>query len=446
MSRRASLLLSSLLWLSCSDPAGSDDDSADDLWVDAISAQISDRVPTVVRVSWTTSGPADTWVEYSGDGGTTLSTPVSPAPGGSQEALLLGLRAGAEVTYRVVAEAGGQRAESEPVTITTGALPPEAPVAVATAPTDAASGAPYLAGITTQTGWTDMVLFVVDRSGEIVWYLPCEPDRFSMVLRTSQDGTRLLYNDIWIADAERSEVHWVGMDGEIRRSWPTPGMHHPFVDLADGSVAWGAYVDGGAHEELRRVGADGSATTLWSSGTWAAEVGADPSDFNSNALWYEPPSDSFLLSSPELDTVVEVDGATGATLRQFGAATGSYAFDPEDAAFVRQHGAHYTSAGTLLLTSTASMEEGTFAREYAVDDETRTLRQIWSYGDGTGAWMMGEAHRLANGNTLVSYGSTPIVQEVTPAGEVAWQLDWTASITGGLARTFLVDDLYALHP
>ena len=107
---------------------------------------------------------------------------------------------------------------------------------------------------------------------------------------------------------------------------------------------------------------------------------------------------------------------------------------------------HYTQAGTLLLTSTASMEDGTFVREYTVDDESRTLHQVWSHGDGTGAWMMGEAHRLPNGNTLISYGSTPIVREVTADGDVAWQLDWTGTIDGGLARTFLVEDLYALHP
>ena len=445
---RTALLLGSMALVSCSDPAGPDNDSADTPapQITGVTARISDRIPTVVHVSWTISDPSDTWIEYRGDDAVWRATPIAGSGAGVHERPLLGLHAEAEVTYRVIAEAGGQRAESPPATIVTGALPTGAPIALASPPTAQASGLPYLAVVTTQSGWDDMVLLVVDRAGEIVWYLPCETERFSMVLRTSHDETKLLFNDIWIAEAERSEVHWVDLDGEIRQSWPTPGMHHPFTDLPEGSVAWGAYVEGTGAEELREVDASGAATTLWSSDDWAAEVGEVSSDFNSNALWYEPSSDSFLLSSPQRNTVVEVDHESGATLRQFGAAAGSFAFDPPDSAFVRQHGVHYTQAGTLLLTSTASMEDGTFVREYTVDDESRTLHQVWSHGDGTGAWMMGEAHRLPNGNTLISYGSTPIVREVTADGDVAWQLDWTGTIDGGLARTFLVEDLYALHP
>ena len=441
------LLLASAVLLSCSDPAYPDDDSAheDTPQITEISARISDRVPTVAIVSWTASVTADTWIEYLGDDGVWRATPVVQTATGVHEMPLLGLHPETEVTYRVLAESGGLRAESQPATIVTGALPTGAPGAELTPPTAAASNLPYVAGVTTQSGWDDMVLFVVDRGGELVWYLPCDPDRFSMVVRASQDGTRLLFNDIWIAESERSEVHWIGLDGAIRQSWPTPGMHHPFVDLPDGSVAWGARAEGTGAEELRQVDADGATTTLWISDEWAAEVGAVSSDFNSNALWYEPSSDSLLLSSPQLNTVVEVEHGSGDTLRQFGAANGSFAFDPPESAFVRQHGAHYTAAGTLLLTSTENMTDGTFAREYEIDDENRTLEQVWAYGDGTGAWIMGEAHRLPNGNTLISYGSTPIVREVTPGGDIAWQLDWTGTVTGGIARVFPVEDLYDLH-
>ena len=87
------------------------------------------------------------------------------------------------------------------------------------------------------------------------------------------------------------------------------------------------------------------------------------------------------------------------------------------------------------------------AREFTVDDETQTLTEIWSYGEDSPyyATYAGEATRVGE-NTLISYGTDGALVEVTPDGEVAWELRWmTGSHPHLLGHLTLIDDLYALN-
>ncbi len=70
----------------------------------------------------------------------------------------------------------------------------------------------------------------------------------------------------------------------------------------------------------------------------------------------------------------------------------------------------------------ATEELETVAREYELDEETMTLRQVWAFGEGQGlhAHTAGEALRLPNGNTLHNYGSFGRLREVTPDGTIVW--------------------------
>ena len=77
--------------------------------------------------------------------------------------------------------------------------------------------------------------------------------------------------------------------------------------------------------------------------------------------------------------------------------------------------------------------------------ETGELTEIWSYGEGIDeyAYYSGEAYRLANGNTLLNYGTGGEIREVDPEGETVWSLQWGEDHT--LGHTQLVGDLYALN-
>ena len=82
-----------------------------------------------------------------------------------------------------------------------------------------------------------------------------------------------------------------------------------------------------------------------------------------------------------------------------------------------------------------------------MDDATRTLHQVWSAGRGEGVEgaQMGEAHRLANGDTLHNFGTNAHLREYTPSGRVLWELDWPDDCEIGRSEPISVD-LYTFAP
>jgi hypothetical protein len=148
-------------------------------------------------------------------------------------------------------------------------------------------------------------------------------------------------------------------------------------------------------------------------------------------------------------TIVELDATSGQVLRSFGETLAdSYTFAPTDSWFYAQHFPHFVQGGTLLLTSSLDWGEETALREYEVDVDTNTLRQVWSWGEGLGyiAEQVGDSVRLGDGHTLINYGTSAEVREVTPEGELVWEVYFEAagggSRTGVLGRMEPIWDLY----
>lgn len=99
--------------------------------------------------------------------------------------------------------------------------------------------------------------------------------------------------------------------------------------------------------------------------------------------------------------------------------------DPHDG-FSHQHDATVLDDGNILLFDNANLRDDPVSRvvEYAIDEQARTAELVWSHDDGRYTSLMGSAERLANGNTLISWGqrSQPVITEVTPEGARAWSL------------------------
>ena len=240
-----------------------------------------------------------------------------------------------------------------------------------------------------------------------------------------------------------SRVHRWKIDGTAVETVATPGLHHAFTELADETLVWGA-----ADWETEALVArppGGLISTLWRCDEFHDLVGSDQVCQSNSLSWHEP-SDTFLYSFYTTSTVVEIDHATGESLRWWGHLPGSWEFDPVESAFHWQHGAVFTDEGTLLLsTYSAEMVPEGVVREYALDADTETLRQVWTFGEGEFLWTVtgGEAHRLPGGNTLHNQGSGGRLREITPDGRVVWDVAFGDRLLG---RTVFVDDLYAFSP
>src|SRR5262249_12068828 len=93
-------------------------------------------------------------------------------------------------------------------------------------------------------------------------------------------------------------------------------------------------------------------------------------------------------------------------------------------AWVVNHGHHLTPDGHFLFfNNNGPAATGGTGQERILDlvlDETSgTATQVWEYEnpDGHSAFL-GDAERLPNGNALVTYSMSGLVQEVDPSGKV----------------------------
>jgi len=307
---------------------------------------------------------------------------------------------------------------------------------------------PYV--LTSMGGADSAWTFIIDREGRVVWARESARQTATLHPRVSRDGADLLIDEgTWWAtfDAEGGEVIRMKIDGSQGVVYETPGLHHPFTDTIDGSILWGAISDGGADELLQELAADGSRRTLWGCRAFLAEIGAGPGNgCGSNTLYWDEAGDRLLFSLYSIETVIEIDRASGESLRWFGHAAGAWSFDPPESAFWWQHGGYFTDEGHLLISSDRSdAGEETVVREYRLDEATETLVEVWSFGLGEGVYgeVMGEPHRLPGGNTLHNYGGAARLREATPDGEVVWDVDWDTDYIG---RSAPIADLYALAP
>ncbi len=423
--------------------------------LEGLELRLHEEIESLVYASWQQLQPATVRVEF---GSETLGWRQSPERElgiGAQEQILLGIPYEQAIEVRLVAEVDGETWESEPEPVTTGEQPTGVPtmevLAVDEARLDPGVGF-VLASIEEVNSFGLAVAswsFVFDRQGRVVWALESPQGRATIHARLSWDGTDLLidHNSFYALfdGGAASQVARYDIDGSQLALYDTPGMHHPFTDTPDGDLVYLATAE--TYDSLVRVDtATGERQTLWACQPFQEGLGVEQYCTSNSVSWHEE-SGHFLVSFYSSDTVVEIDPEAGEATRWFGHLPGAWGFDPEDSAFWWQHGAHLTEAGTLLV-STRSAEEGeeTLVREYALDEEARLLRQVWSFGEGQGIYgeVMGEAWRLGNGNTLHNYGSGTRVREVTPEGDLVW--DVTFSSGTFLGRTTPIEDLWALAP
>ena len=69
------------------------------------------------------------------------------------------------------------------------------------------------------------------------------------------------------------------------------------------------------------------------------------------------------------------------------------------------------------------------------DTDNERMVEVWSDAiDQEGLTMLGQARRLPDGNILVNYGGKGIIREITPEGEVVWELSSPLGTWFGNAR------------
>ena len=90
-----------------------------------------------------------------------------------------------------------------------------------------------------------------------------------------------------------------------------------------------------------------------------------------------------------------------------------------------QHGHHVLAADRLLVFNNGALGSNSTAIEIQLDLASMTASRVWSYSGGYGTVVMGDVQRLSDGNTLVTYSQSGVIQEIrgdSTAREFSWPI------------------------
>jgi hypothetical protein len=138
-----------------------------------------------------------------------------------------------------------------------------------------------------------------------------------------------------------------------------------------------------------------------------------------------------LLSSRAMNEVTKIDRDTGEIIWRWGGKRNQFQFvngiGADDVEFVRQHDARRVANGNITLFDNRLGAEVRYSRavEYHLDEVNKVATLVWEYKNDPVifAFILANAQRLPNGNTLIGWGSgRPAVSEVTPDGSKVFEL------------------------
>ncbi len=419
----------------------------------------SGHAPLTALLTFTTDVPATATIVIESAGRDLITHEFSGRTGTDHSLPALGMIANTKFTiHATVKDASGGTAKTDPFEITTPPLPDEFP------PINVVSSRPRRMepGVTliplmrwppgTQADPEYGLLVAVNAQGEIVWYYRTNHQVFDPVPLLNGNFAYLIHR-------ANGLMYQADMLGNILGSWHSTGVpkelpegsipietdtiHHSFEQMPNGNFLilstevrhFDAYPasesvvpsptapasvigdivaevapDGKIVRQFKlldlidpmRIGFDSLGTGFYQE-TYAKVHTTPGKDWShSNSIFYDPKTDSVVISVRHIDAVIKLDMATGKIVWILGnhgdwsEAEQKLLLKPIGDNFewqYHQHAAKLTPQGTVLLFDngnyrarpgqTRQKPDESYSRavEYKVDEQNMTVEQVWSFGE-----------------------------------------------------------------
>ncbi len=375
---------------------------------------LSSAIPTVGIATWSTNlANLDSAEIQFGlvETGPTMTAPVDlDAP--DFRTLLLGMKGQRDYVVRIVAQGGGMTCTSEDYTLTTGAVANSVPVIDRNVINEGAIAKGFIvtSGGVGNFGFGPAVpAFIIDSDGDVVWWADA-PTSTSRA-RMSWEGDAMWMMELNVENGG-GEVRRVSMDGlDVQPNVSgLSGGHHDFTVAPGGVIAVIAW-QGGCSAILERT-PDGTVTPILPD---VSNVYQTDRDCHTNAINYSPYDDTYTLSDRNVNLFVKIS-REGELIWQFGGTnprgnhfTGSWSVN---------HGHHLQENGNFLFFNNGSMGAASAVLEFHLDEASWTATPVWEYRASPSSGTLGDAQRLPNGNTLVTYSNQGVLHEVDANGNL----------------------------
>ncbi len=411
-----------------------------------ISAEISDSIPTVATVRWSTETATSSWIEFGPSRDYGLTTPATPS-GTEHEAVLLGLWQDETFHYRAVTEAGDSSRDHR---IETGSFPSAMPRVDVSGDTASWSGYQILPF----AGETNAVA-ICDPQGRVVWYW--QPEAGLAMARgiVSVDGQGMLLSQLATdddADRPFTFLQRVSWDGSQVEDIPLPMLDHDFVELPDGTIAGLVLAEREGYSALGdsivEIDPEGNHSEVWNA--WDAfdpeTVGTEFLEeehwTHANAMDYDAESDTWLVGFRHFSSVVRIDRPSGELIWGLSGEANEFEFTEGSQPTLRQHQFQLLDDGILIFDNGDTERGYSRAVQYELDTDDMVADQVWEYLH-TGeiySSIKGDVSRFDDGTTQIVWATAGEIQDIDPSGEVVWQLNTMLGTV--IVYSQRVDDLY----
>jgi hypothetical protein len=139
---------------------------------------------------------------------------------------------------------------------------------------------------------------------------------------------------------------------------------------------------------------------------------------------------NLLVSLRSMSAVVKVNRETGAVMWTLGGRSNDFRITDALGGFCGQHDVRRLPNGHLLMFDNGidcapdgADRNRSRAVEYAIDEQALTARVVWSHRQPLYGFATGSTQRLANGNTLIGWGTAATITEVTRSGRRVFEME-----------------------
>jgi hypothetical protein len=136
-----------------------------------------------------------------------------------------------------------------------------------------------------------------------------------------------------------------------------------------------------------------------------------------------------LISSRHLDEITKIDRQTGDIIWRMGGSQNEFTLVGDVQWYSRQHSIRRTASGTVTIFDNGNLNTPQESRvvEYDLDEANKVATLVWEFRQTPAVYAphTGNAQRLSNGNTLISWGPLGIVTEVRPDGTKAFEMNFS---------------------
>jgi len=378
---------------------------------------LSTAIPTVGIVEWSSdlSGITEANIEFGLDTNYGMTAPVDLTET-NYRTLILGMKAGGRTYhFRVVAKAGDKICTGQDNTLPATGDPPNALPQLTLTPTKAngLDGGFLVAETFKQAFGTsgDGAAYIIDGDGDFVWWYVVKGIVDLSRARQSYDGKYMWITSVNVMSNTQKMIR-VKMDGTDAQDLTSQfgGINHDFAVHSNETIAFIAYGSNNC-DDIKERAPDGTVTTIINSGT---AVGA--SACHCNAIHYDRNDDTIVFSELDTSSFVKVTRDTKKVVWLMSSQNSGKA-TVTGVSWRNQHGFHIIDPKHLLFFNNNTGPNSTaIEAELSINGGSGTATQLWSYPSTVTVQYMGDAQRLNNDNTLVTYSSAGEIREVSSAG------------------------------